>query len=76
MNFMIKKKLRSFGMFLLSITLLCQVGFAQPDDTRGAGKSDPIAKKILNKVSKKYKSYTAVKGNFVLKNRKQRSGYQ
>ncbi len=56
------KKIPIFSFILLTISSLC---FAQVP--KGMGKSDPEAKKILDEVSTKFKSYKTVKANFALK---------
>jgi len=56
------KKLLSFFVFLFLVTL--QIN-AQPP--KGMGQSDPQAKKILDAVSTKFRSYKSVKAAFSLK---------
>jgi outer membrane lipoprotein-sorting protein len=56
------KKLFTLAIFLLTISALT---VAQVP--KGMGKSDPEAKKILDDVSAKFKSYKTVKANFALK---------
>jgi outer membrane lipoprotein carrier protein len=56
------KKLFTLAISLLTISALT---FAQVP--KGMGKSDPEAKKILDDVSAKFKSYKTVKANFALK---------
>ena len=56
------KKLLTLAFSLLTISTL---SIAQTP--KGMGKSDPEAKKILDDVSAKFKSYKTVKANFALK---------
>lgn len=55
---------RNLAAFLLLAMACSQVG-AQP--AKGLGQSDPAAKKILDAVSAKFKTYKAVKAPFTLK---------
>lgn len=55
---------RNLAAFLLLAMACLQVG-AQP--AKGLGQSDPAAKKILDAVSAKFKTYKAVKAPFTLK---------
>ncbi|HEX5554852.1 MAG TPA: outer membrane lipoprotein carrier protein LolA [Chitinophagaceae bacterium] len=59
---MIKKEITLFLIFLFAVG---QYGMAQPKTKYG--QSDPQAKKILDAVSKKFKTYTSVKADFKLK---------
>ncbi|HWB92039.1 MAG TPA: hypothetical protein VG605_09310, partial [Puia sp.] len=52
--------------FLLSILLGCLCLVAQAQNN-SLGKSDPDAKKVLDGLSAKLKSYTAVQSSFTLK---------
>ncbi len=54
--------MKTLFTFLLSFVVL--ISFGQP---RGLGKSDPAAKKVLDAVSAKFKTYKSVQANFVLK---------
>ncbi|WP_336515591.1 outer membrane lipoprotein carrier protein LolA [Pollutibacter soli] len=56
------KKIPILSFILL---LISSLSFAQTP--KGMGKSDPEAKKILDEVSTKFKSYKTVKANFALK---------
>jgi outer membrane lipoprotein carrier protein len=63
---MIKKTNVSNKAFVLSVFLGCCGFFAQAQNN-SLGKSDPDAKKVLDGLSAKLKSYKAVQSSFVLK---------
>jgi outer membrane lipoprotein carrier protein len=54
-------------LFTLAISLLTISALTVAQVPKGMGKSDPEAKKILDDVSAKFKSYKTVKANFALK---------
>jgi outer membrane lipoprotein-sorting protein len=56
------KKLLNFGIILLASS-----GWLMAQPPRGMGKSDPDAKKILDAVSAKFKTYKTVQSKFNLK---------
>ena len=51
--------------YILALNLICIVSFAQAP--KGMGKSDPEAKKVLDAVSAKFKTFKTMKANFSLK---------
>jgi chaperone LolA len=55
---------KTFSLFLTAILFSL---FATAQAPKGMGKSDPEAKKILDAVSAKFKTYKTVKANFTLK---------
>ena len=56
--------MKSLGTILLFLTLSACSVFAQP---KGMGNNDPDAKKILDGVSAKFKTFKGVQANFALK---------
>ena len=56
--------MKSLGTILLFLTLSASGAFAQP---KGMGNNDPDAKKILDGVSAKFKTFKGVQANFALK---------
>ena len=57
--------MKKFHLFFASVLFLAASALAQTP--KGMGKSDPEAKKILDAVSAKFKTYKTVKANFSLK---------
>ena len=57
--------MKKFHLLFASVLFLAASAFAQ--SPKGMGKSDPEAKKILDAVSAKFKTYKTVKANFSLK---------
>ncbi len=56
---------KNWGLFFLVITVFTGNLFAQA--TKGNGKNDPEAKKVLDAVSAKFKTFKTVKATFTLK---------
>jgi outer membrane lipoprotein-sorting protein len=58
-------KLTKVAIFFALLTGICSIGLAQ--NTKYIGKNDPDAKKVLDGLSAKLKTYKAVQANFALK---------
>ena len=57
--------LKKYSIFSLFFFLIISASFGQ--NTKGIGKSDPEAKKVLDAVSEKFKTFKTVKAGFSLK---------
>lgn len=59
--------MKSFVLGLLTLSMFLNIEVLHAQAPKGMGKSDPEAKKVLDAVSAKFKTFKSVKANFTLK---------
>jgi uncharacterized lipoprotein YehR (DUF1307 family) len=59
--------MKSFVLGLLTVSMFLNMSVLHAQAPKGMGKSDPEAKKVLDAVSAKFKTFKSVKANFKFK---------